>query len=129
MHGEEVVGASKYLGDAGIALDDAEQAGVGDAGAPDEVERAERPARPVRQREERLVRDPVAERRLHGEAPPQERVPRDGVAEAAARARARQQLAQPHVAQRQEQGGVRSEERRVGKECHTTCRSRWSPYH
>ena len=24
---------------------------------------------------------------------------------------------------------VRSEERRVGKECHTTCRSRWSPYH
>ena len=25
--------------------------------------------------------------------------------------------------------GVRSEERRVGKECHTTCRSRWSPYH
>ena len=26
-------------------------------------------------------------------------------------------------------GGWRSEERRVGKECHTTCRSRWSPYH
>ena len=24
---------------------------------------------------------------------------------------------------------VRSEERRVGKECHLTCRSRWSPYH
>ena len=24
---------------------------------------------------------------------------------------------------------VGSEERRVGKECHTTCRSRWSPYH
>ena len=24
---------------------------------------------------------------------------------------------------------ARSEERRVGKECHTTCRSRWSPYH
>ena len=22
-----------------------------------------------------------------------------------------------------------AEERRVGKECHTTCRSRWSPYH
>ena len=22
-----------------------------------------------------------------------------------------------------------SEERRVGKECHLTCRSRWSPYH
>ena len=24
---------------------------------------------------------------------------------------------------------VRSEERRVGKECSVTCRSRWSPYH
>src|SRR3546814_18729437 len=25
--------------------------------------------------------------------------------------------------------GTRSEERRVGKECVRTCRSRWSPYH
>src|SRR3546814_18315317 len=25
-------------------------------------------------------------------------------------------------------GGLRSEERRVGKECVSTCRSRWSPY-
>ena len=25
--------------------------------------------------------------------------------------------------------GERSEERRVGKECQSTCRSRWSPYH
>src|SRR3546814_6288675 len=25
--------------------------------------------------------------------------------------------------------GYRSEERRVGKECVSTCRSRWSPYH
>ena len=25
--------------------------------------------------------------------------------------------------------GRRSEERRVGKECRTVCRSRWSPYH
>src|SRR3546814_11511809 len=25
--------------------------------------------------------------------------------------------------------GVRSEERRVGKECVSRCRSRWSPYH
>ena len=24
---------------------------------------------------------------------------------------------------------IRSEERRVGKECRTVCRSRWSPYH
>src|SRR3546814_13777815 len=26
-------------------------------------------------------------------------------------------------------GGLRSEERRVGKECVSTCRSRWAPYH
>src|SRR3546814_14855264 len=26
-------------------------------------------------------------------------------------------------------GGMRSEERRVGKECVSTCRSRWSTYH
>src|SRR3546814_3914591 len=26
-------------------------------------------------------------------------------------------------------GAPRSEERRVGKECVSTCRSRWSPYH
>src|SRR3546814_13543584 len=26
-------------------------------------------------------------------------------------------------------GAYRSEERRVGKECVSTCRSRWSPYH
>src|SRR3546814_8986749 len=29
----------------------------------------------------------------------------------------------------QEVALVRSEERRVGKECVSTCRSRWSPYH
>src|SRR3546814_15126503 len=28
-----------------------------------------------------------------------------------------------------QQLGYRSEERRVGKECVSTCRSRWSPYH
>ena len=28
-----------------------------------------------------------------------------------------------------EVGIYRSEERRVGKECVSTCRSRWSPYH
>src|SRR3546814_1585047 len=28
-----------------------------------------------------------------------------------------------------DQIGQRSEERRVGKECVSTCRSRWSPYH
>src|SRR3546814_12117446 len=30
---------------------------------------------------------------------------------------------------RAQAGFVRSEERRVGKECVSTCRSRWSPYH
>src|SRR3546814_5190443 len=30
---------------------------------------------------------------------------------------------------RQRHRNVRSEERRVGKECVSTCRSRWSPYH
>ena len=33
------------------------------------------------------------------------------------------------VAQGQLQASVRSEERRVGKECALLCRSRWSPYH
>ena len=28
-----------------------------------------------------------------------------------------------------EELGARSEERRVGKECTSVCRSRWSPYH
>src|SRR3546814_8286604 len=29
----------------------------------------------------------------------------------------------------QQKFGIRSEERRVGKDCVSTCRSRWSPYH
>src|SRR3546814_15313003 len=28
-----------------------------------------------------------------------------------------------------DENGIRSEERRVGKECVSTCRSRWLPYH
>src|SRR3546814_1272545 len=31
--------------------------------------------------------------------------------------------------QRRDRAVARSEERRVGKECVSTCRSRWSPYH
>src|SRR3546814_14775114 len=31
--------------------------------------------------------------------------------------------------ERAQSGPVRSEERRVGKECGSTCRSRWGPYH
>src|SRR3546814_16839209 len=34
-----------------------------------------------------------------------------------------------HKSMRVRDGGGRSEERRVGKECVSTCRSRWSPYH
>src|SRR3546814_8574934 len=37
-------------------------------------------------------------------------------------------LACPAVALQVDRGR-RSEERRVGKECVSTCRSRWSPYH
>src|SRR3546814_2798994 len=35
----------------------------------------------------------------------------------------------PHVASTSTSVVMRSEERRVGKECVSTCRSRWSPYH
>src|SRR3546814_14574866 len=35
----------------------------------------------------------------------------------------------PHRARRARCRVTRSEERRVGKECVSTCRSRWSPYH
>src|SRR3546814_16889371 len=31
--------------------------------------------------------------------------------------------------QHEQAADIRSEERRVGKECVSTCRSRWSPYH
>src|SRR3546814_15138717 len=37
-----------------------------------------------------------------------------------------QELLEPMMSQIKQ---VRSEERRVGKECVSTCRSRWSPYH
>src|SRR3546814_16647843 len=35
----------------------------------------------------------------------------------------------PLVAKSYSEARRRSEERRVGKECVSTCRSRWSPYH
>src|SRR3546814_5581218 len=38
-------------------------------------------------------------------------------------------IAQTIVHPGQMAGVIRSEERRVGKECVSTCRSRWSPYH
>ena len=38
-------------------------------------------------------------------------------------------LRQPNARLPSRLSDVRSEERRVGKECRLTCRSRWSPYH
>src|SRR3546814_1254289 len=38
-------------------------------------------------------------------------------------------MARPTSHQRRLEIARRSEERRVGKECVSTCRSRWSPYH
>src|SRR3546814_15480755 len=38
-------------------------------------------------------------------------------------------IADDREVERGEHQRVRSEERRVGKECVSTCRSRWSPYH
>src|SRR3546814_4162473 len=35
----------------------------------------------------------------------------------------------PYATEKGPGNKVRSEERRVGKECVSTCRSRWSPYH
>src|SRR3546814_12206893 len=41
----------------------------------------------------------------------------------------RRVMLEPAQVQRVAFVGERSEERRVGKECVSTCRSRWSPYH
>src|SRR3546814_3735186 len=43
--------------------------------------------------------------------------------------RAERDLDLPDVARKINAANGRSEERRVGKECVSTCRSRWSPYH
>src|SRR3546814_12492701 len=45
------------------------------------------------------------------------------------RLRAARQLLIDCAAQRTRDGTKHSEERRVGKECVSTCRSRWSPVH
>src|SRR3546814_11604625 len=41
----------------------------------------------------------------------------------------RRQLDEVRVVADQDHRALRSEERRVGKECVSTCRSRWPPYH
>src|SRR3546814_12375433 len=58
-------------------------------------------------------------------APPRRPAARTGSAGASARVHG---LAQGLAEQGEAERG-RSEERRVGKECVSTCRSRWSPYH
>ena len=63
------------------------------------------------------------ERGRQGRPPgPEGRVPADHRAEAARRPG-------HHGHERGVHGLLRSEERRVGKECLRLCRSRWSPYH
>src|SRR3546814_11393587 len=52
---------------------------------------------------------------------------RTGKGRADARPRSRPQRRRQPVARAARR--LRSEERRVGKECVSTCRSRWSPYH
>ena len=54
-----------------------------------------------------------------------------GVTPAIARVQAYLMARQEPLTEREvrEALGLRSEERRVGKECQSTCRSRWSPYH
>src|SRR3546814_6671161 len=49
--------------------------------------------------------------------------------DAAARGRRHRSGQRPVRLQEPGGGASRSEERRVGKECVSTCRSRWSPYH
>src|SRR3546814_12586879 len=51
-----------------------------------------------------------------------------GVPRMALAAHARVAVARPLLFLAEDLRGVRSEERRVGKECVSTCRSRWSPY-
>ena len=54
-------------------------------------------------------------------------VPLDQMVEEYNQARISLQEVQARLADVRSQ--ARSEERRVGKECHVVCRSRWSPYH
>src|SRR3546814_10820133 len=61
--------------------------------------------------------------RAHGRGPRRAAVPQLQCFPGAGVVRARQRNAGGAL------GQARSEERRVGKECVSTCRSRWSPYH
>src|SRR3546814_19109816 len=62
-------------------------------------------------------------------APGQWRLAEGDVADQVERADPLSQLLLDFVGQLVPQDALRSEERRVGKECVSTCRSRWSPYH
>src|SRR3546814_2664461 len=57
------------------------------------------------------------------------RLRRSGLRRSPLRKAARRRAAPPSCAQMLRPCEGRSEERRVGKECVSTCRSRWSPYH
>src|SRR3546814_13432204 len=65
------------------------------------------------------------------EVPPLPRKTAPGVADPAGNLHTYRNAAmeQASLPRRAEQRPDRSEERRVGKECVSTCRSRWSPYH
>src|SRR3546814_15727011 len=51
------------------------------------------------------------------------------LAEKRKRKKLKQQQLKEERKQEEHTSQTRSEERRVGKECVSTCRSRWSPYH
>src|SRR3546814_12838984 len=55
--------------------------------------------------------------------------PKGRQAKSKARIKAFEELSSQEYQKRSETKELRSEERRVGKECVSTCRSRWSPYH
>src|SRR3546814_15826612 len=76
---------------------------------------------------------PIVAAQQNGEivpVPPIGQTPPDGRSLAdEARERARQERERAQTSRLFLGGGSRSDERRVGKECVSTCRSRWSPYH
>src|SRR3546814_5617536 len=94
-------------------------------------------AGPVQRRVLRLgLADRQSQQRWH--AVRRDKIEQDAVEQIEAPAEPRREQDQPLVACQTEHRlvlltsscfSLRSEERRVGKECVSTCRSRWSPYH
>src|SRR3546814_2006757 len=71
---------------------------------------------------------PISAQRPRRRLPPRAACERGGAAWAP-RSHLRSRRLQSTAAGRRVRCAPRSEERRVGKECVSTCRSRWSPYH